>query len=157
MDLLSIYAAVISTLVGGWAIYGIRRDRDSLKVEVQFGYLKGTRDRPFFLTTPHREEASDDETHIVLHAVNTGRRPISLTGGGFYYRDTRTIFSGDGAKQYPMTLTEGRSGRTSVLLSNLKQSFRESGAPIGTYFDSESGRTYKGKIPKAIIEAIRAA
>ena len=155
MGLLSIYAAVISTLVGAWVIYGVWRDRDALKLDVLFGYVDITKNPPVFLTTPHRRNVSDDDTRIVLRARNTGRRPLSLAAGGFRHRITLTIFSGDGSIDYPIILTEGREGVTWSRLSTVKRTLKKDNNPLIAYFESESGHTYKGKIPRAIRDAIR--
>ena len=155
MDPLSIYAAVISTLVGAWAIYGVWRDRDHLKIDVRFSYIGGTLMQAYRLTTPNRRDIPVEGTRIVLTARNTGRRPISLDSGGFQYKGFQTTFVGDGTKQYPIVLAEGRSGETWVDLSALTESLSREGIPTRAYFRSESGRTYRGQIPSEIIQAIR--
>jgi len=155
----SIYAALVATIVGAWTVYGIWRDRSSIKIVVRYGYIRNASRGPYLLQSKafNRDEVSED-TRLVITARNTGRRPVVLSQGGLRYRGTtQYAFTGEGwDKQYPMRLGEGESGDTWDSLKSIQARHKREGRkpPIWAYFRTEAGKTYKSKVPQRMVRVL---
>ena len=104
-------------------------------------------------STEFKNDELSDETRLVITARNTGRRPVLLSQGGLRFKGTQHAFTGEGwDKQYPMRLDEGESGDTWVSLNRIHARLRqdERKPPIWAYFQTEVGKTYKSRIPRAM-------
>ncbi len=155
----SIYAGVIATIVGAWTVYGIRRDRSSIKIGVQYGYIRTPGRGPYVLySNEFKREEISETTRLVITARNTGRRPVLLSQGGLRSRgDIKHAFTGDGwDKQYPIRLDEGESGSTWISLTVIREGLRRDGEmpPFWAYFQAESGKTYKSKVPRMMARVL---
>ena len=115
----AIYGTLVATCVGAWTIIGIRRDRVALKIQVRFGYVATNGVNAWMRSSPNFDPSRADKTTLlVIEAINTGRRSITLNAGGLAYKDKPLgMFTGEGAgKTFPMTLDEGRSDSTVIPL-----------------------------------------
>jgi hypothetical protein len=149
----SIYAALVATIVGAWTVYAIWRDRSSIKIVVRYGYIKYPRSGPSLLlsTAFKRDEVSED-TRLVITARNTGRRPVVLSQGGLQYKDgTQHGFTGEGGdKQYPMRLDEGRSGNTWTSLKSIQGRLKREAKSL--QFGRISKLSQEGRINLSFLE-----
>jgi hypothetical protein len=155
----SIYAALVATIVGSWTVYGIWRDRSSIRIVVRYGYIRNARSGPYLrVSTAFKRDEVSENTRPVITARNTGRRPVLLSQGGFRYRSsTQHAFTGEGwDKQYPIRLEEGQSGDTWTSLKSMQVRLKREGIkpPIWAYFQTESGKTYKSKVPRRMARVL---
>lgn len=162
MGWLAIYAAVVSTMVAVWTVYGIWRDRTSIQIAVRYGYVKNPNGRPYLLQSPEfKVDEITADTRLVLTARNTGRRQVILDDGGIRYKNGNGFaFTGNGwDKTYPIRLAEGESGSTATNLHSLANRTRkgEIKHPMWAYFKSQAGKEYKSRIPKRIIQNLEKA
>ena len=156
---MSIYAALLATIVGAWNAYGIWRDRASIKIDVVFGYVMSSPSGEVLLTSPNFDTDNvANDTRLVVRARNIGRRPLYLYKGGLSFRSGTPLgFMGDGlGKTFPMTLAEGQSGVTWTYLHSIQETLRSGGIkpPIWAYYESEAGRLYKSKISTQTVKVL---
>ncbi len=155
----SVYAAFVATVVGVWTAYGVWRDRSSIEIVVRYGYIRNAGLGPtMLLSKGFKHDETSDDTRLVITARNTGRRPVLLRQGGLRFMDDpQYAFRGDGwDKQYPIKLNEGQSGDTWTTLRSIRDRLRREDRkpPIWAYFQTESGKTYKRKVPREIVKVL---
>jgi len=146
---IAIYGAALSTFVAGWKIYGIVRDRARVKVEVFWGQIGYAGDQ-------------DVPSSLIVKAVNTGRRPVSLDSAGLSLSNGTDMIS-IGAPEsrlqllwgIPKRLEEGESAQIWFNEDALKQKAKEGVFPMKAWFKDTKGRMYRAKISKHIIQFLR--
>ena len=154
MDLsigIAVYASVVATATGVWAVYGVWRDRPSVKVEVRIDYITqingGTLARSSLQLDTERIR---EDTRMIVMAMNAGRRPIVLRQRGIQVDHIRLTFVGGGLDSGALskTLPEGSSFDTWTILSRLPAALKDH-QPISNlraFWVTETGKTYYGKV-----------
>lgn len=103
---LAIYATVLSTIL---AWQGWRKDQRKVKVLYNVAYSV---------------ELSPEFELIQVKAVNVGHRPVTITGGGLWISDKRTLVplqSPIGQPELPVTLHDGESVTINIDLRYAKR------------------------------------
>jgi len=99
---------------------------------------------------------------LIVTIANLGQLPITLNDGGLYCPDgTRvTVNPGTGAERLPFELRHGKRYRLYTALAPMQDDYArlsaEGNAPTHGYFMDCTGRYYKARIPKWMVERVLA-
>ena len=148
--ILAIWGALLSTVL---AIREFAKDRRSIKVQCQMG----TPWPPVDAYGRHHDDM------VIITAVNTGQRPINITGMGFTLSDQRQIVlieDAFGPRPLPKTLTEGDSVSMNMLVPTLtqeilreRQATTQSGIKVRSAFVKDStGKIWTCSPPQVLID-----
>ena len=148
---MSVYAALVATIVGAWTVYGIWRDRVFIKIKVSYTYGSGRWQR----SSAFKGNEVDQHTRIVVRAT-VGRRPVPLSDGGILSRDgTHFEFEwaiGGGRAPSPGTVDAGQFFELTATLDQIHEAWKELTIelPIWAYWETEAGQVCKSKLPKEV-------
>ncbi len=142
MDALALYGAVIGTVaaVGTLlqAIWNIHRERPRLKVQ-------GSRAVIVSGASPALNMPGQRETVIMVEAVNTGSRPITIQEAGLILKNkSKLAFFGSG-RELPKELATGQQFSIWTPTEQLAHSFDDS-VPAYAYCRDAEGKMHKGRL-----------
>ena len=129
--ILAIYGSIISTLGIILSIYNYNRDKAKIKVNASIGLFSGT--------------SEDGKVFLFIKAINSGRRPITLSSVGIRTSDGGNILMRK--ISLPMELSEGKSHNEWIELEKL----REISCEFAWYRD-ETDKLYKSKNIKNMLD-----
>jgi len=143
-DWLPVYGAIVATIVMFWNVYNIFRDRRSVIVYTKVAF-------------PIIQDTLEDE-HIIIQAINDGRRPIIITSVGFHLSSNNNLVYAASASylkpiSLPTKLEENESKAFYFLAKAMKDSLRNMDAVIEyAWVEDATNNRYKGEVNKSIIE-----
>jgi len=156
---LSIYGAVLSSLVAAWAIYNIWRDRTSLKVELLYG---DTTENPQPMYYPrHAFKGSVD---LLLVRVQNGRRAVTLRNVSILFQNHTVIHFYGVDSTLPSRLEEGQRFMGTYPLKQFQEEFKQIwkqppwwafwGINAWTFIETDGGKDFKKGLPKDVIRLL---
>jgi len=141
---------LIALSVAEWLRWFI--DRPLLKVSMTFAYVY------------HHPMFKENVPYISLTARNPHGKSVVVSSFGFDYKSKpKQIFQimSDGVYQFPYEVKGGQSISQRTMQENLFDALQKEGKKPsdlkGVWFQSESGKTFRGKIPRAIRHALEEA
>ena len=129
------YAAVVSTIGVTLGILNHIGDRRMLKISASHGFLTGM---------------GDGSTKVFLTAANIGKRPVTVEGVGFTFRDKNSLaIMRTPNLNLPKTLKEGQSCSTWIdhaeFLDQLKNGDHTIKDVKKVWFRDSTGKRYESK------------
>lgn len=125
-------------------------DRPLVKVGMTFAWIF---DHPLF---------TENTQYISLEAKNPHSKPVTLSTFGFYFKSRargKLQVLSDGTCQFPFELEGGKaiSQRTpkESLLKALRKAGRRPSDIGGVYWESSSGKVFRGKIPRVSMRVLK--
>lgn len=139
---IALYAAVVSTVVAVLKLIEIIRDRASVRVEATLGQIGFT--------------GSDaGPLRLIIRAVNTGRRPVTLNSGGLWLSNGESLVSmgaPDPTLQslwgIPKKLDEGDDTRIWFDVDELRERIDVGVFPKKAWFRDVTGHTHTTRISR---------
>ena len=125
-------------------------DRPLVKVGMTFAWVF---DHPLF---------NENTRYISLEARNPHSKPVTLSTFGFYFKSRahgRLQVLSDGTCQFPFELEGGKAVSQRTSEENLFKALREAGRKPsdigGAYFESSSGKIFRGRIPRVSMRVLK--
>ncbi len=133
---IAVSGLAVAGATAAWNIYTGIRDRARIIVNASLGEVGGNR-----------------VNAVIVKAVNTGRRPVTLARGYLRFRDGSTLIPPleQFTTAFPKQLTEGTAHMIWFDVEQLKSTLKENGIaelPTHACFDDEAGRVYCKKLPR---------
>lgn len=124
--IIAIYGAFLSTIVALWNIYRDFSDKPRIKVRVKYGLL-----------TYHNAPSKDI---IIFEAVNTRKRPITLSSAGIELEKGHILFAENTG--LPIKLKEGERHTFNRTIEGINKIIKNN-KPKYFWFRDNSGNKYK--------------
>lgn len=144
---LPVYSAIVATIAVCWNIYNIRRDRRSVKVGTTFAI-------------PTYQDRLGAQ-HIVIEAMNNGRRPVTITSAGFHLSNNYNVFYMANASDFPPTPLPSRLNENEKVsfffhVQGMKDSLQGMDAVIEyAWVEDATNKRHKGRITNSAMETFR--